>query len=208
MREFLNKHRATFVNLFLAATLGYGALYRAYHAWLAPNFDFVEAVFFGHNLVLVAVILVRKRHQAINQNVFHQGVALVAFFSGFCFDTRPAAASVLLSRLSVGVTVAALVLGTITLFNLGRSFGILISMRRIETRGLYAVVRHPMYLTDILWRTGLILGNLSAYNVALFAASTAAYVYRAVLEERFLRQFPDYAEYMRRVKYRFVPGVF
>lgn len=38
---------------------------------------------------------------------------------------------------------------------------------------------------------------------------TGCYVIRAVLEERFLAaQDPAYAEYMRRTRWRFVPGVF
>jgi len=36
----------------------------------------------------------------------------------------------------------------------------------------------------------------------------ACYVWRAILEERFLCQYPEYREYMKKVRYRFVPGVF
>jgi protein-S-isoprenylcysteine O-methyltransferase Ste14 len=53
-----------------------------------------------------------------------------------------------------------------------------------------------------------ILQNPSAYNIALAVVSTAAYVYRAVLEEQFLAQFPEYREYMKRVRYRFIPKLF
>lgn len=208
MKAFIRKHLHVAVNLFLVVTLGSGALYRAEQAWTASKFDLVEALFFANNLLMVVVILVRRQHRAIDRNVFHQGVALVAFFSGIAFDARPVPAGPLFAHLSLGVTVAALGLGAVTLLNLGRSFGILVAARAIKTGGLYRVIRHPMYFTDILWRVGLILGNLSVYNAALFAVSTAAYVYRAVLEERFLGQFPEYREYRERVKYRFVPGVF
>ena len=44
----------------------------------------------------------------------------------------------------------------------------------------------------------LILGHL-AWNVI--------YVLRALTEERHLRHYAEYREYMQRVKYRFIPGL-
>lgn len=208
VRELLLKYRSTIVNIFLFATLGHAAVYRAYHAWVAQEFNLVEAVFFTHNVLLVMIILARRQHVAINKNVFHQVVPLLAFFSGIAFDDKPTVQTYLLLGISRGVTVVTLVLGAVSLLNLGRSFGILISVRKIKTGGLYSIIRHPMYFTDILWRMGFVLNNPSVYNFALLAASSAAYVYRALLEEKFLSQFPDYREYMQRVKYRFIPGVF
>jgi protein-S-isoprenylcysteine O-methyltransferase Ste14 len=99
-------------------------------------------------------------------------------------------------------------LGALTVLNLGRSFGVLIAKRKIKTRGLYGFVRHPMYATDILLRVGYIVSHASATNIGIVIASTACYVYRAVQEEKFLSQWPEYREYMARVKHRFIPGVF
>jgi protein-S-isoprenylcysteine O-methyltransferase Ste14 len=208
MKDIPRNYRATAVNVLLFALLGYGSVYRAYYAWIAEKFDLVEAVFFTHNLILVVVILMRTMHVSINKNTFHQAVALIAFFSGMAFDERPTAQNPFLLGSSQVVTVTALIMGLGALFSLGRSFGILIAVRRVKTGGLYSIVRHPMYLTDILWRLGFVLHNPSAYNLALFIGSSSAYVYRALLEERFLVQFPDYREYMQRVKHRFIPGVF
>ena len=99
-------------------------------------------------------------------------------------------------------------LGILALVNLGRSCGVLIAFRKIQTRGLYSAVRHPMYLSDILFRVGFMLTHLNWLTSALFVVSSACYVYRAILEERFLAQQPEYREYMRDVKYRFVPFVY
>ena len=41
----------------------------------------------------------------------------------------------------------------------------------------------------------------------IVAASGLCYVYRALQEEKFLAQWPEYREYMARVRYRFVPGI-
>ena len=208
MKQLFQKHWQMLVNILVSGLLTYGAAYRAVHAWTAEEFDWVEALFFGRNLVLVMIILARQDHVGINKNFLHQVIALIAFFSGIAFDERPATDSVLLDHLSKGIVAVALIMATVSLFNLGRSFGILISIRKIKTRGLYAIIRHPMFLTDILWRVGFTLGNPSVYNAALVIVSSAAYVYRALLEEKYLSQFPEYREYMQRVKYRLIPGVF
>jgi protein-S-isoprenylcysteine O-methyltransferase Ste14 len=76
----------------------------------------------------------------------------------------------------------------------------------IVTSGPYAVVRHPMYAGAILFLFGtpLLLG--SWFGLALAPVIVAGFAFRAVMEERTLAaQFPDYADYAARVRYRFVP---
>jgi len=205
LAEKIRRHWPMIVNVVLVVALGRYAVVKAWEAWDAGQFNFVEVAFAAHNLVMLTLILVRRQHAAIDRSIFRQFVALVAFFSGIAFVKHPTDA---LLGWSQGIMFVAMVLGAITLFNLGRSFGILIAVRKVKTGGLYRVVRHPMYLTDILWRVGYLAGNLCWPNAAIFVASSACYVYRAMLEEKFLSQFPEYQEYKRKVRYRFVPGVF
>jgi protein-S-isoprenylcysteine O-methyltransferase Ste14 len=79
--------------------------------------------------------------------------------------------------------------------------------RVIET-GPYAVVRHPMYASGLLFFIGvpLLLGSwLGLVLAALFIFGIA---WRAVQEEKTLRtELPGYADYAARVRYRFIPGV-
>jgi protein-S-isoprenylcysteine O-methyltransferase Ste14 len=74
--------------------------------------------------------------------------------------------------------------------------------------GPYAVVRHPMYASALLYLIGvpLLLGSwYGLMAVPLFVLGLAP---RAVLEERLLQKdLPGYADYMSRVRYRLVPGV-
>jgi protein-S-isoprenylcysteine O-methyltransferase Ste14 len=76
-------------------------------------------------------------------------------------------------------------------------------------RGAYRWVRHPSYTAGMLIMTGvgLALGNWGSLLV-LVPATTAAYAYRVVVEERALTavQGEKYREYMRRTK-RFIPFV-
>lgn len=205
MKAFIRRHWSMIVNVVLVVFLGRYAFVKAQEAWDARQFSFVEAAFVIHNLVFLTIILVRRQHVAMDRSAFHQIIALAAFFSGITFMKHPTES---LTGLSQGIMVATSILGAVSLLNLGRSFGILIAVRKVKTGGLYRIVRHPMYLTDILWRVGYLAGNLYWPNTLIFLGSTACYVYRAILEERFLSQFPEYQEYKKKVRYRFVPGVF
>jgi protein-S-isoprenylcysteine O-methyltransferase Ste14 len=205
MKEFIRRHWSLIVNVALVLALGRYAFVKALEAWELKEFNFVEAAFAVHNVVMLTFILVRREHLFIDRNVFHQVIALAAFFSGIAFQKHPTGE---MTEVSEGIMVIALILGTISLINLGRSFGILISIRQVKTGGLYRFVRHPMYLTDILWRIGYLVGNLYWLNVFIFLGSSACYVYRALLEEKFLSQFEEYQEYKKKVRYRFLPGLY
>ncbi|HSC61928.1 MAG TPA: isoprenylcysteine carboxylmethyltransferase family protein, partial [Rhizomicrobium sp.] len=74
--------------------------------------------------------------------------------------------------------------------------------------GPYALVRHPMYASAILYLFGmpLLLGSKWGLLVApLFVIGVSL---RAIAEENKLaRELPGYADYMTRVPYRLVPFV-
>lgn len=205
MKTFFQRHWSIIVNIFLVIALGRYAFVKAWGAWEANQFNFVEVAFAAHNIVMLTVILIRRQHLSMDKSIFRQVIALAAFFSGIAFQKHPTEP---LIRVSQSIMIIALVVGTVSLVNLGRSFGILISIRKIKTRGLYQIVRHPMYLTDILWRIGYLAGNFYWFNVLILLASSACYVYRALLEEEFLSQFVEYQEYRKKVRYRFLPGIF
>jgi len=80
--------------------------------------------------------------------------------------------------------------------------------QRVIDTGPYALVRHPMYAGSMPLVFGLPLW-LGSYTAAL--AGIAAYamlVARILAEESYLRrELPGYAEYMQRVRWRLLPGV-
>ncbi|WP_054310689.1 isoprenylcysteine carboxylmethyltransferase family protein [Mesorhizobium sp. 1M-11] len=74
--------------------------------------------------------------------------------------------------------------------------------------GPYALVRHPMYSSALLLFFGmpLLLGSWAGLWGSL--ALSLALAWRSVNEEKALRrQFVDYDDYSRRVRYRLVPHV-
>jgi protein-S-isoprenylcysteine O-methyltransferase Ste14 len=79
---------------------------------------------------------------------------------------------------------------------------------QLVDRGLYRVVRHPIYSGAILFFTGISL-DASPLALAGTAILAAAWGLKAQVEERFLAEhYPDYGEYCRRTRYRLAPFVY
>jgi protein-S-isoprenylcysteine O-methyltransferase Ste14 len=208
MKQYIKTHWQRLLDIYIFLNfLGWTA-WQTYSAINEHRFDFIEASFFIQNLVLTSLFLIRSPRKAIDRNVFHQVIALVAFFSGALFMGNAQTSNPILKDYSMAIILLSNILGIFTLFNLGKSFGILISYRKLQSKGLYSVVRHPMYVTDILLRIGFLVSHFNLYTVIIFVVSTACYVYRAILEERFLCKEAGYSEYMQKVKYRFIPYIF
>jgi protein-S-isoprenylcysteine O-methyltransferase Ste14 len=80
--------------------------------------------------------------------------------------------------------------------------------QRVIDTGPYAVVRHPMYAAAVLYLAGMPLLLGSWYGLLVVPLMFAGIAPRAVLEERLLkRELPGYADYMKRVRHRLIPGV-
>jgi protein-S-isoprenylcysteine O-methyltransferase Ste14 len=94
----------------------------------------------------------------------------------------PAAVGGLLLSL-LGYSVAAWALSY-----LGRSFAILVSVRKIVSGGPYAYVRHPIYLGYAIELCGLLLANCSIAILVLGAGFAGFLVCRARIEEEMLCQ--------------------
>ncbi len=94
------------------------------------------------------------------------------------------------------------------LASLNRSFGIVAANREIKTRGLYRVVRHPIYMSYVFLYTGYLFANWSPTNLAIFATLLAAIALRVIEEEKLLSQDPEYRAYMDRVRWRILPLVY
>ena len=79
--------------------------------------------------------------------------------------------------------------------------------RGIVSRGPYRFVRHPAYTSKVIAWWVMTLPFLSLSLVIAALAWTAIYIARAITEERHLSLDPDYKEYSKKVKWRFIPGV-
>lgn len=78
--------------------------------------------------------------------------------------------------------------------------------RGIVTSGPYRFARHPAYFAKIfIWLIqGIFFGQ---YFVGILMGFILIYVLRAWTEERHLSMDPDYTEYKKMVRWKFIPGV-
>jgi len=94
------------------------------------------------------------------------------------------------------------------LFWLGRSFSILPEGRKLVTRGPYAIVRHPLYLIEMVGILGTVINFLSWQAVLLFIAQTAMQFVRIHYEEQVLKEsFPEYEDYALQTR-RVIPYIY
>ena len=92
--------------------------------------------------------------------------------------------------------------------SLFRSFGVVPANRGLKVKGLYSLVRHPMYAGYFLTHIGFLLAVPTLWNFGIYICSWVLMVSRIYLEEELLSRSQDYQEYKKRVPYRIIPGVF
>jgi protein-S-isoprenylcysteine O-methyltransferase Ste14 len=89
---------------------------------------------------------------------------------------------------------------------LGKSFSIFAEARRLVTAGPYKLVRHPLYLCEIVAVIGVTLQVISPEAVVISAAVVLIQFRRMFNEEAVLRSaFPEYREYAACTP-RIIPG--
>jgi protein-S-isoprenylcysteine O-methyltransferase Ste14 len=91
--------------------------------------------------------------------------------------------------------------------SLGRNIGFVPAQREIVTSWAYTVVRHPIYGGVFVSMAGAVLRGYSLRNLVVTAIGASLFVIKSFMEEEFLRQDPAYVEYMRRVRWRWIPFV-
>jgi protein-S-isoprenylcysteine O-methyltransferase Ste14 len=83
--------------------------------------------------------------------------------------------------------------------SLRHCFGLAAEARGLVTTGAYRLVRHPLYLGELIVFVGMVLPMLAPSTASIFALFCLFQAARANLEERVLEAtFADYAAYRRR----------
>src|ERR1700688_1154527 len=86
-----------------------------------------------------------------------------------------------------------MILALYSLTYLGKRFSIVPEARGLVTSGPYHLVRHPIYLGEIIAGAGLILPTVFSLHLLLFAVFLGAQIMRTYFEERILRgTYPQY----------------
>ena len=111
----------------------------------------------------------------------------------------------------VGVGVVVQITGVVMvaagLLSLRRSFAVVPGNRGIRDGGLYRVVRHPIYISELIALLGAVLVSPTLTNWSIWLCECGLQFARARAEEDFLAADPVYRAYRERVPYRLLPGL-
>ena len=163
-------------------------------------------------LALVVVLFVVRRRAITGRRATWQAgaVALLGTFIlnvvGYLpIDDTTSTAALLASS---GVIITGTLFTIWSLATLGRCFGLLPEVRGLVVRGPYRLVRHPVYLGELVSAIGLLLAKPHPLIIGLVVLFAAFQYWRTVYEERALAAvYPaQYSAYRQQVP-RLVPGV-
>ena len=189
------------------------------------------------NILLITLFLllavVSYRHFAASRSVCSFSILAVnALFLGLFLSRRPAESET--PRLSlwllsitgtalplllrptdgagfVGLGVVVQITGVFMiaagLLSLRRSFAVVPGNRGIRDGGLYRLVRHPIYISELIALLGAVLVSPTLTNWSIWLCECGLQFARARAEEDFLAADPVYRAYRERVPYRLLPGL-
>jgi protein-S-isoprenylcysteine O-methyltransferase Ste14 len=80
--------------------------------------------------------------------------------------------------------------------------------QKVASSGLYALVRHPMYMGAFFLLVGIPLSLGSWWGLFVIALMMPALIWRLLDEEKVLaKNLPGYREYQNTVRYRLAPFI-
>jgi protein-S-isoprenylcysteine O-methyltransferase Ste14 len=80
--------------------------------------------------------------------------------------------------------------------------------QKVISTGPYAIVRHPMYASALLYLVGTPLALGSYWGLVPLVTTLPFLIWRLFDEERLLREkLPGYIEYQQKVRHRLLPGI-
>ena len=160
--------------------------------------------------LIILLYFLRSTASSTSRSFVTNTIAVLTTFS-------PSALS-LLSRLELSrpetvlladfMIVLGMILSIYSLASLGRSFSIIPQARKLVKSGPYRLVRHPLYVGELIGLFGVVLVGISISKMAIFFLIVGCQIYRAIQEERLLSNVSlEYKEYCSKTA-RFIPGIF
>ncbi len=171
---------------------------------LVVGFKLSVILLLAFNSCLVVLALVRRSPKSVTSSSFDYIIAFCGTLSPLLFLGLPGSSDhvVLLAMQIVGI-----LFSFAGVLSLNRSFGLVPADRGIVTTGMYKFVRHPLYTGYVVLCFSFVLQNFSMRNVVAFIAFMIFESLRLLIEENFLSQNKDYADYMKKVRWRIFPRI-
>lgn len=182
--------------------------YVMYRRLQQGTLDIVRINLIIQSFLLILTMVVRRPPVRVTMNPWFWLLAFVAS-CWVPFAALAATAGRTLAPRWIALTLSwlGLVIMLYARFSLGRNIGFVPAQRRIVTTGAYGWVRHPVYTGIFVNYLALVLQRFSGANLLLVALGVFWFMVKSVVEERFLAADPEYAAYLGRVRWRWVPGL-
>jgi len=177
-----------------------------YLAWRQTH-SVVALLLFFVNTLFAVLFVSRRSSRAVSENPKDWMVTAATILLSFTLRVKPVSVLPLIA-VSQAVQAVSVTIILFSLCALGRSFGLIPANRGVKTGGMYHYVRHPLYAGELLFYLGFLVGNFSVFNAVVCACIFLGLNLRAGAEERLLKGDRSYLDYMRRVRFRFIPGLF
>jgi len=157
-------------------------------------------------LLVVVLTVVRRRAVVVDRTwtariVAGASIVFVPLIKPAGTPLAPDLATAFVSGIGLSIIIAGKVA-------LGRSFGLMPANRGVVSSGIYRIVRHPIYAGYVVTHAAFLVAHPTPVNLLLLVVSDLSLFVRAVFEERTLALDPAYRDYMDRVRWRLLPGLF
>lgn len=162
-----------------------------------------------NTLIVVVTMIIRRPPKRVTPNPLYWLLAFVATYwlvliLGLLQQGRPLAAN----WIADSIAVVGLLVVVWARFSLGRNIGFVPAQRELVHTGAYAYMRHPIYTGMLLTNLAFVLRAFSPLNALLMGLGAFWLIpVKSLVEEDFLRDDPQYAAYMQRVRARWIPFV-
>ncbi len=184
------------------------AAYLAYQRIHAGNLDIVRINLIIPALLLIVTMVSRRPPERVTPNPWFWLLAFLAtYWVPFTALVAPPGTLVAPRWLVLTLSWLGLATAVYARLSLGRNIGFVPAQRKLVTTGAYAVVRHPIYSALTINYLSLVLQRFTPITLLLVTIGVGWFIVKSIVEEHFLRADPEYASYMGRVRWRWIPGL-
>lgn len=164
-----------------------------------------SAFFLIFTLIVIVFVLLRPVPKESSMSLYDWMIAMFGTFMPALFRPLPGAHDIIFFQM---VQIIGILVALTGLVSLNKSFGLVAANRGIKTSGLYKYIRHPLYMGYFISYAGFWSQNITMLNTGILLLWAMFEILRIFAEEEFLSKDPAYADYMKKVRWRILPGVF
>ena len=203
--EFASK---PWVDKTVALAVSFPAFWVAYGCYQAGLMDLPRALFFAQASLFVVTMLIRRNPVRVSANPWFWLVASInSYYNLLTAGLLGGGMRVAPAPFVNGLAILGIWIAIVARLSLGRNIGLVPAQREIVTGGMYRYVRHPIYSSYFIAAIGWGLSCWSFTNALVIGIGCAMFVIKTLMEESFLSTDPAYAAYMRKVRWRWFPGL-